>query len=129
MQRPNSHKDWKEEYKRRLTIAEEAVKAIKSGNRVVLGHAYGQPQHLVNAMVANKDAYEDVEIVRMVSVSPAEYCEPEVQGHFVHNSFFVGVNSRDAISEGRAKYTPCFFSQILRLFTDRTLPLELHSSP
>jgi 4-hydroxybutyrate CoA-transferase len=65
---------WQEEYKKKLTTAEEAVKAIKSGNRVVVGHAYGQPQHLVNAMVSNKDAYENVEIAHMVSLSPAPYC-------------------------------------------------------
>jgi len=117
--------NWKEDYKRKLTTAEEAVKAIRSGNRVVLGHAYGQPQHLVKAMVANKDAYERVEIVHMVAVSPAEYCQPEMQGHFVHNSFFVGINSRDAVNEGRAKYTPCFFSEIPRLFTERILPVDV----
>jgi len=85
---------WKDDYRRKLTTALEAVKAIKSGNRVVIGHAYGQPQHLVNAMVANKDAYENVEIAHMVSLSPAPYCAPEMQAHFIHNSFFVGVNSR-----------------------------------
>jgi len=117
--------NWEEEYKRKLTTAEEAVKAIKSGNRVVLGHAYGQPQHLVDAMVANKNAYENVEIVHMVSVSPAEYCRPEMQGHFIHNSFFVGVNSRDAVNEGRAKYTPCFFHELPRLFTNGILPVDV----
>lgn len=117
--------NWREDYKSKLTTAEEAVKAVKSGNRVVLGHAYGQPQHLVNAMVANKDAYEEVEIVHMVSVSPASYCRPEMQGHFVHNSLFVGVNSRDAVNEGRAKYTPCFFSEIPRLFTNGVLPVDV----
>jgi len=117
--------NWKEDYKRKLSTAEEAVKAIKSGNRVVLGHAYGQPQHLVNAMVANKDAYENVEIVHMVAVSPAEYCKPEMQGHFIHNSFFVGVNSREAVNQGRAKYTPCFFHELPRLFTDGTLPVDV----
>ena len=116
---------WKEDYKRKLTTAEDAVKAIKSGNRLVLGHAYGQPQHLVNALVANKEAYENVEIVHMVAVSPAEYCQPEMQGHFVHNSLFVGVNSRNAVADGRAKYTPCFFYEVPRLFTDNILPVDV----
>jgi 4-hydroxybutyrate CoA-transferase len=114
---------WREEYQKKLTTSEEAVKAIKSGNRVVVGHAYGQPQHLVNAMVANKDAYEDVEIVHMVSLSPAPYCSQEMRKHFIHNSFFVGVNSREAVNEGRAKYTPCFFHELPRLFTNGVLPV------
>jgi 4-hydroxybutyrate CoA-transferase len=117
--------NWKEDYKKKLTTAAEAVKAIKSGDRVVLGHAYGQPQHLTNAMVANKDAYENVEIVHMVSISPAPYCQPEMQGHFIHNSLFVGVNSRDAVSERRAKYTPCFFHELPRLFNNGVLPVDV----
>jgi len=117
--------NWKEDYKKKLTTAAEAVKAIKSGDRVVVGHAYGQPQYLVDAMVANKDAYENVEIVHMVSISPAPYCQPEMQGHFIHNSFFVGVNSRDAVNEGRAKYTPCFFHELPRLFTNGVLPVDV----
>jgi len=117
--------NWREEYKKKLTTAEEAVKAIKSGNRVVVGHAYGQPQHLVNAMVANKNAYEDVEIVHMVSLSPAPYCRQEMRKNFIHNSFFVGLNSREAVNEGRAKYTPCFFHELPRLFTNGTLPVDV----
>jgi 4-hydroxybutyrate CoA-transferase len=116
---------WKEEYKKKLTTAEEAVKSIKSGNRVVVGHAYGQPQKLVNAMVAHKNACENVEIVHMVSLSPAPYCNQEMRQHFIHNSFFVGVNSRKAVNEGRAKYTPCFFHEIPRLFSSGILPVDV----
>jgi 4-hydroxybutyrate CoA-transferase len=117
--------DWKEEYQRKLTTADEAVKAIKSGNRVVVGHAYGQPQHLVQAMIANKNAYENVEIVHMVSLSPAPYCRQEMRKHFIHNSFFVGVNSREAVNGGWAKYTPCFFHEIPRLFISGILPVDV----
>jgi 4-hydroxybutyrate CoA-transferase len=116
---------WKEEYQRKLTTAAEAVKAIKSGNRVVVGHAYGQPQHLVQAMIDNKHAYENVEIVHMVSLSPAPYCRQEMQGNFIHNSFFVGVNSREAVNGGWAKYTPCFFHEIPRLFVNGILPVDV----
>ena len=116
---------WKDNYKKKLTTGPEAVKLIKSGNRVVIGHAYGQPQYLVNAMVAYKDSYENVEIVHMVSLSPAPYCSPEMRKHFIHNSFFVGVNSREAINQGRARYTPCYFHEIPRLFTDGVLPVDV----
>ena len=117
--------NWREDYESKLTTAEEAVKAIKSGNRVVLGHACGEPQHLVKAMLANKEAYENVEIVHMVSVGPAGYCQPENARYFVHNSFFAGANTREAIAEGRAQYTTCFFSEIPRLFTDKVLPVDV----
>ena len=116
---------WQEEYKRKLTTAGKAVQAIKSGNRVVIGHAYGQPQHLINAMVADKDAYKNVEIVHMLSISPAPHCQKEMEGHFIHNSLFVGATSRAAVNEGRAKFTPCFFHEIPRLFTNGILPVDV----
>ena len=52
--------DWKKYYQEHLTTAAEAVKHIKSGNRVVIGHACGEPAHLVNARVDNAAAYKNV---------------------------------------------------------------------
>ena len=59
---------WENEYKSKLTTAEKAVELIKSGNRVVIGHACAEPSYLVDAMVANAESYHDVEIVHMVAM-------------------------------------------------------------
>ena len=48
---------WENEYKSKLTTAEKAVELIKSGNRVVIGHACAEPSYLVDAMVANAESY------------------------------------------------------------------------
>jgi 4-hydroxybutyrate CoA-transferase len=116
---------WQEIYKQKLTTAEKAVKHIKSGNRVVVGHACGSPETLIKAMVANKEAYRGVEIVHMVSMGPSEYCLPENSRHFVHNSLFAGQTTRKAINEGRAIFTPCHFSLIPKLFTQKILPVDV----
>ena len=116
---------WEEIYKSRLTTAEKAVQHIKSGNRVVVGHASGSPEILLKAMVDNKEAYENVEIVHMVAMGPSEYCLPENSSHFVHNSLFAGGTSRKAIHDGRAGFTPSHFSQIPRLFTEKILPVDV----
>ena len=42
---------WHDHYNQHLTTASEAVKAIKSGDRVVTAHACGEPKSLVEAMV------------------------------------------------------------------------------
>ncbi len=116
--------DWREVYKKKCTTAQEAVKQIKSGNRVVVGHACGSPELLLKAMVENKKAYERVEIIHFVSMGPSEYCRPENSAHFIHNSMFAGATSRQAIHEGRAVYTPTHFSQAIRLFTEKILPVD-----
>ncbi len=116
--------NWQEIYRSKLTTAEEAVSHIKSGDRVVIGHATGEPQALIGAMVANEESYQNVEIVHMVAMGKAEYCLPEKSRHFVHNSLFAGATSRNAIEEGRAKFTPSHFSMIPALF-DTTLPVDV----
>ena len=67
---------WENEYKSKLTTAEKAVELIKSGNRVVIGHACAEPSYLVDAMVANAESYHDVEIVHMVAMGKAGYAQP-----------------------------------------------------
>ena len=116
--------DWKEVYRQRLTTADEAVKHIRSGDRVVVGHAVGEPSALIRAMVRNAEQYRDVEILHMVAMGKSPYCAPEMEGHFRHNSLFVGASTRDAVAQGRADVTPVYFSQIPELLR-KTLPVDV----
>jgi 4-hydroxybutyrate CoA-transferase len=101
------------------------VNRIKSGNRVVVAHASGSPEILLKALVKNKEAYKSVEIVHMVSMGASEYCLPEMEKHFVHNSLFAGATTRKAIHDGSAYFTVSHFSQIPRLFTEKILPVDV----
>lgn len=104
---------------------------IKSGDRVSIAHSVGEPSHLVAAMVANREAYRDVEIVHMVPMSKAEYAQPGMEPYFRHNSIFVGGATRETIKAGHGDFTPCYFSEIPNLF-HRTLPLDvamIHVTP
>lgn len=118
-------KNWHEIYKGRVVNAAEAVRHIKSGNRVVVAHASGSPELLLKALVDNKDAYKNVEIVHMVSMGASEYCLPGLEKHFIHNSLFAGATTRKAIHDGRAHFTVSHFSQIPRLFTEKILPVDV----
>lgn len=116
--------NWREKYADRIVSPAEAVSHIKSGDRVVVGHACGEPQVLTEAMSANYAAYENVEVVHMVAKGKAEYCKPEMEGHFHHNGLFLGPTTTDAVEQGRGDYTPIFFSEVPELFkTD--LPVDV----
>ena len=65
--------DWHSQYRERVVTAEEAVRRIESGNRVVVAHACGEPRTLLRAMVAQADRLTDVEIVHMVPMGDAGY--------------------------------------------------------
>jgi 4-hydroxybutyrate CoA-transferase len=116
--------NWKAIYDSRLIPAEEAVRQIKSGDRVSVAHAVGEPSHILDAMVANREAYRDVEIVHMVPMGKAEYAQPGMEAYFRHNAVFVGAKTRKTIQDGHGDVTPCYFSQIPLLWS-RTLPLDV----
>ncbi|GAB6154679.1 hypothetical protein JCM17380_34290 [Desulfosporosinus burensis] len=66
-----------------------------------------------------------MEIVHMVAMGPAKYAQPELEKSFRHNGLFIGAPTRKALEEKRADYTPCFFSEIPRLFKDNILPVDV----
>ncbi|TKJ23087.1 MAG: 4-hydroxybutyrate CoA-transferase [Promethearchaeota archaeon Loki_b32] len=116
---------WRDIYSQKITSKEEAISNIKSGNRVVFGHAAGEPIVLVDELVKQKDRLQKVEIVHMVPLRECQYCLPEMEQNFYHNSLYAGAGTRQAIQEGRADYTPIYFSEIPRLFRDNILPLDV----
>ena len=109
----------------KFVTAQEAVQHIHSGDRVALAHSVGEPQALVNAMIDNYQAYQNVEIVHMLALGPCKYTKPEMAGHFWHNSLFAGPGSRDAVNEGRADYTPNLFGESPRLFYEGIIPIDV----
>lgn len=117
--------DWKTYYQDRLLSADEAILKIQSGDRVIVGHAAGEPEALTDALVRNAEHFKNVELVHMVGMGKGEYCKPEYTGHFFHNSLFLGVSARNAVAEGRADFTPSYFSLIPDLFTDGSLPPDV----
>lgn len=117
--------NWQQYYNERLLTAQEAVNKIKSGDRVVVGHACGEPSALLEAMVANKDAYENVETVHLVGMGKSEYTQPGTEKNFRHNSLFVGANDRKGVAEGRADFTPIYFYRVPALFRSGTFPIDV----
>jgi 4-hydroxybutyrate CoA-transferase len=116
---------WKEIYDSKLVTAAEAVTNIKSGDRVVTGHAVGEPIELVEAMVANKENYRDVEVVHMVAMGKGEYAKEGMEPHFKVNTIFAGASTRDAVNTGRGDFTTCFFYQVPALFEKGYMPVDV----
>lgn len=116
---------WLDEFRRKLTTPEEALKAVQSGNRVYIHPGCAEPESLVHALVARKDELTDVEIVHILTLGNADYVAPGMEGHFRHRCLFTGGNVRKAVNDGRADYVPIFLSEIYQLFTNGTLPIDV----
>lgn len=119
-------KDFREKYRNKYVTAEEAVKKIKNGDRVAIGHACGEPRALTREFSKYALQLTGVETTHMIGMGESAYCLEKAKGHVRHNSIFVGnKNERQAIREGRADYTPRYFSKIPSLFTEGSLPPDV----
>ncbi len=117
--------NWQDIYKQRLTTAAEAVKVIKSGDRVVPGHAASESELLVGEMVKRYKELEKVIIVEGVALGSSPYCKPEMEGHFVLNSMFLGANVRSAVWENRGDLIPLNLHQFPRAFREGYIPIDV----
>src|ERR1035438_10578315 len=116
--------NWREEYRNKCVDAAEALKPVRSGDRVWVHSNCATPATLLNALVARAGELRDVEIVHMKTLGDAEYTKPEYAGIFRHRAMFLGENVREAVIAGRADYTPIFLSDIEGLFSSGNLPLD-----
>ncbi|MCK5239359.1 MAG: GNAT family N-acetyltransferase [Candidatus Thorarchaeota archaeon] len=117
--------NWTERYKDKIVDATHAIKQIKRGTRILLGTGCGIPHHLVKELAANADRMADNEIVHLLTIGDTPSADPKFQSQFRHNTFFVSDNIREAVSEGRADYTPAPLSDIPHFFTSRRIPLDV----
>ncbi len=105
--------------------ADEAVKLIKSNDRVLIHGVNAVPFQLVNAMVGRASELRNVEIVHIHTEGEAPYSKPEYSDSFHVNVFFVGSNVRKAVNEGRGDYIPVFLSEVPGLIRKDILPIDV----
>ena len=116
---------WSQQYREKLRTAEEAVRLIRSHDRVDIHEGCATPEPLIDAMVARAGELESVEVTHMLTFGKAAYAQPGMERSFRHNGFFTGANVRRAVNEGRADYTPIFLSEIEWLFDSHEMPLDV----
>lgn len=105
--------------------AEQAVKVIKSGDRIFIHSVAAAPQHLIKAMVGRAPELRDVEVVHLHTEGEAPYARPEYRKSFRTNALFIGANIRAAVATGEADYIPVFLSEVPGLFRKKILPLSV----
>ncbi|MGD2136347.1 MAG: butyryl-CoA:acetate CoA-transferase, partial [Gemmatimonadales bacterium] len=116
---------WLDDYKSKLRSADEAVATVRSGDRVYYGGNAAIPQALVRALAARRDDLENVQLNHVLLLGEDPLSAPGMEGHFRHNSLFVGPADRQAVNDGRADYVPIFLHHIPRLFRDGIVPLDV----
>jgi len=124
--------DWHNIYQSKIVSAEEAVRAIKSGNRVFMTGNVSVPKTVLTALVKYAPNLKDVEVCQALTIGPADYVDPAMEGHLRVNTMFISDNIRKAVHEGRVDFTPVLLSEFPLLFKNGFLPVDvamIHVSP
>ncbi|WP_418638297.1 acetyl-CoA hydrolase/transferase family protein [Winogradskyella sp.] len=109
----------------KTVTAEEALKVVKSNDRVYIQAAAAAPQALVKALSARHEELRNVEVCHLHTEGEAPYADPKLKGSFHVNSFFIGKNVRHTLKAGNGSYTPVFLSELPRLFQQHILDLDV----
>ena len=96
--------DWRTRYADKLVTAEEAVKAVNSGDQVYVGMFNSTPETLALALLARKDELRDVTIQH--HVSPFLWATPETAQAFKLTTSFTTPADRQQVHAGLADYLP-----------------------
>lgn len=116
---------WQERFQDKVTTAEEAIRLIPPGRRILIGSGAAEPVTLVEAMVHQGTHLADNEVVHLLTLGPAPYVEPGFQHRFRHTAFFIGSNVRKAVQEGRADFMPVFLSEIPELICSKRIRIDV----
>src|SRR5512142_1965231 len=116
-------------YPEKFPTEERIFSAIHPGNRVFIGTGCGEPQYLVRALInyvrSHPKAFFDAELLQVWTLGVAPYADEKFKDAFRHNSFFIGSNTRQAVNQGFADYTPVFLSQVPGLFQKKLVPVDV----
>ncbi len=106
---------------------EEAVKVIKSGDRVHLSSVAVTPHTLIKPMVerGRNGEFCDVKVQHIHIEDKVDFANPEFEGIFVSEQFFVGANLRKQTQAGYADYIPVFLSETQKLIREGYLKVNV----
>ena len=109
----------------KYVTAAEAVKVVKSNDRVYVQAAAATPTILTKALADRASELRNVEVCHLHTEGPAPYANPELVDSFHVNSFFIGANVRHTLSAGNGSYTPVFLSELPHLFRKKVLLIDV----
>ncbi len=105
--------------------AEEALKVVKSNDKVYLHAAAAAPTILIKALTERHEELRNVEICQLHTEGEAPYANPEYKESFHVNSFFIGKNVRHTLKAGNGSYTPVFLSELPKLFKKNIVDIKV----
>ena len=118
---------WADRYIQHQRTAREAMKRLRSGQRVFIGAGSGEPQHLVRTLSEEVERLQDIEIVRLMAFesAPLTLIANKSKSESLNiRSFYAGSAKPRGLAQNQRFLTPLNLSAVPRLFKTRRLPIH-----
>lgn len=117
---------YQDEYKQKLTTADEAVKVVKSGDWLDYGWCACTANELDVALAKRMEDLHNVNIRGGILMHrPAIFDVPNPADHFTWNSWHMSGIERKAIKEGFAFYDPIRYSELPSYYLNCNEPVDV----
>ncbi len=104
--------DWKEIYQEKLCTPKQAVRTVRSGDRIYIGTASSIAYRLAEALYERRDELEDVVICSGLTPRTLPFFLSEAKGRFSTLTYFAGGGDRVGIRNRQTQFTSFHLSQI-----------------
>ena len=121
---PSRFSDVLSRFSDKITTPEEALSAIKSGDRVFLGTGCATPRTLTMALENSARALDDVEIYHFLVDGAIPFQEGVPETRFFHKAFFVDADMREVIKQGKGDYIPISIANVPQLLRNGALVVD-----
>ncbi len=119
---------WQEKYQKKIMKIDEAFGFIRSGKRIFIGSACGEPQHLVRRLAEKAHNYTDIEIVRLMSMeaTPLSLLATKTEDTSLNIRFFyIGSAASSSLARNKRFMTPINLFSVPMLFKSGKLPIDI----
>ena len=119
---------WADSYLQKIITAEQALKLIKSGQRVFIGSGCGEPQHLVQTLTEQANSFSGLEIVRLLgreTASLTAIADKTMDTSLNIRSIYLGSAKSESIARHKRFITPMNMSDVPSLFLTKRLHLNV----
>ena len=111
--------DWKEYYNKHKTDADTALESVRTGDRVMVPFAAGQPKSTLDALARRIEKLDHISIAQLVTITTdVPYLSPEIVDKVRFTTSYVGAVTRDHTAKGTGHFAPCFLKDFPRMYSE-----------
>jgi acyl-CoA hydrolase len=106
---------WADDYIKKKKDVTDAIRMIKSGQRVFIGSYCGEPQHLVKGFANGSGRLSDIEIIRLMSsetTSLTMIANKTEDQRLSIRSIYLGSAKSENLAKNMRFYTPMNLSEV-----------------